>query len=48
MERFLIGLAAGAVAGGVTYAVELVRPWWFVAALAVAFVVWFGQLPGIG
>ncbi|MFJ8852307.1 hypothetical protein [Streptomyces sp. NPDC102437] len=44
MRRFLLGLTAGAVAGGVTYAVHPAPPWWFLVALVVAAAVWFREL----
>lgn len=48
MRRFLYGLAAGALTAGAVYAVPPpLQEWWYVAGLAVSFVVWFGQLPDI-
>lgn len=47
VTRFLCGLAAGAGAGGLFYAVEPVRPWWWVAAFVMAYLVWFTDLPDV-
>ncbi|WP_413808179.1 hypothetical protein [Streptomyces sp. OE57] len=47
MERFIYGLVAGGAAGVLVYAVEPVRDWWYMAALVVAFVFWFGRLPDV-
>ncbi|MEU5834536.1 hypothetical protein ABZ820_12800 [Streptomyces diacarni] len=46
MKRFLLGLLAAAASGGITYAIEPVRPWWWAVALVVAVLVWFGEFIG--
>lgn len=43
MQRFLAGLALGSIAGGVTYVVTPVPPWWWAVGLAVAVLVWLGE-----
>ncbi|MFD3608983.1 hypothetical protein ACFWXA_13080 [Streptomyces atroolivaceus] len=42
--RFLLGLLGGGLAAGITYAVTAVRPWWWLVGLAVAALIWFGEL----
>lgn len=44
IERFLLGLVAGGVAGGVTYLIHPAPPWWFLVAIVVAALVWFREL----
>ncbi|MGW6456311.1 hypothetical protein ACWF94_10355 [Streptomyces sp. NPDC055078] len=44
VARFLLGLAGGALASGVTYAITTVPPWWWVVGLVVAVLIWFGEL----
>jgi xanthosine utilization system XapX-like protein len=44
MERFLLGLVAGAAACGITYLVHPAPPWWLLVGLVVAVLVWFREL----
>ncbi|MFD6935294.1 hypothetical protein ACFWAP_03930 [Streptomyces goshikiensis] len=44
LARFLLGLAAGTAASGITYAITPTPPWWWAVGLAVAVLVWFGEL----
>ncbi|GAA2199826.1 MULTISPECIES: hypothetical protein [Streptomyces] len=43
MIRFLAGLAAAVVAGGITRLFTTSVPWLLLVGLAAAAVVWFGQ-----
>ncbi|WP_168714307.1 hypothetical protein [Streptomyces sp. A1136] len=42
--RFLLGLAGGALAASITYAITTVPPWWWLVGLVVAVLIWFGEL----
>lgn len=44
LPRFLLGLALGAAAAGVTHAIEPAREWWWAVGLIVAALIWFGEL----
>lgn len=43
MNRFLAGLASGAAASGITYAITHTPPWWWAVGLAAAVLVGFGE-----
>lgn len=43
VQRFLVGLVLGVIAGGVTYVVTPVPPWWWAVGLTVAVLVWVGE-----
>ncbi|XVV35042.1 hypothetical protein ACQPXT_13740 [Streptomyces sp. CA-100214] len=45
--RFWWGLAGGMAAGGITYATEPARPYWWVVASVVAVVVWTATVPDL-
>ncbi|MFF5655268.1 hypothetical protein [[Kitasatospora] papulosa] len=42
-RRFMLGLACGTVAGSVAALIPAVRDFWWLIALGVACLVWFGE-----
>lgn len=44
ITRFLLGLAGGLLAAGITYLITTTPPWWWAVGLIVAVLIWFGEL----